>query len=452
MFGRFREDVRLVADVGHDRHHELFADRINRWIRHLCKKLVEVVEQAEVPVRPQARKRGVVAHRADGFVSGLGHWPENQFNIFQRPAEAFALAGHSPAISTRRHDFVEEARDGNVVFFHPAAIGLSASVVGLDFGILHEAVIHEIKPEDGAGFEAAVSCDVLGRNVEDTGFGSEDEEPVFRERPAGGAKSVAVKCGAEADAVRKRDGGGAVPRFHQRGMVFIERAYVVSHVVFRAPRLRDEHHHCVRRVASGGDEQLEHVVERGRIALSLVDERQNLLDVDLVGRRPSLLLYACCLYGWGWPVKQNLLLYACCLYGTVGERERRLACGERVEIPLERVDFPVVRNRAKRMRQFPRRERIGRIPLVDDGERRDEFGIGEVRIELLDLRGKQKPLVNDRARRAGADIGLRRGLLDLPPDDIEPTLEAFIIFATKITKVTKFFFQLCVLCDLCGYK
>ena len=42
---RLVEDVRLVADVRHDRHHELLADRIDRRVRHLCEKLVEEVEQ-----------------------------------------------------------------------------------------------------------------------------------------------------------------------------------------------------------------------------------------------------------------------------------------------------------------------------------------------------------------------------------------------------------------------
>ena len=59
---------------------------------------------------------------------------------------------------------------------------------------------------------------------------------------------------------------------------------------------------------------------------------------------------------------------------------------------------------------------------MHDRERRDEIGIGEVWVELLDLRREKKPLVDDRPRRAGADVGRLRRLLDLPADDVEAML------------------------------
>ncbi len=45
------EQVRLRADEGHRRHHERFADRIDRRVRHLCKELLEVVVEGLVLVR-----------------------------------------------------------------------------------------------------------------------------------------------------------------------------------------------------------------------------------------------------------------------------------------------------------------------------------------------------------------------------------------------------------------
>ena len=234
-----------------------------------------------------------------------------------------------------------------------------------------------------------MAFDVLGGDVENAGFGGEHEKPRLRERPPGRAQSVAVQCRAQARAVGKADGSGAVPRLHQGGVVFVERAHVVAHMVFRAPRLRDEHHHRVRRIASGRDEQLEHVVQRGRVGLSAVDDRQQLLQLVAEQRRD----------------------------------ERAFARGKGVEVALQRVDLAVVGDGAERMREFPGRERVRGIALVDDRERRNEIRIGEVGVELLDLRGEQKPLVDDRLRRAGADVGLRGRLLDLPADDVEPPLE-----------------------------
>ena len=98
-------------------------------------------------------------------------------------------------------------------------------------------MLGEVEPEHGAGLQAALAGDVLGRDVENAGLGGEHEEPLLGEGPAGGAEAVAVQRGAHARAVGERDGGGTVPGFHERGMVFVEAAYVVAHVVFGTPGL-----------------------------------------------------------------------------------------------------------------------------------------------------------------------------------------------------------------------
>ena len=82
------------------------------------------------------------------------------------------------------------------------------------------------------------------------------------------------------------------------------------------------------------------------------------------------------------------------------------------------------------MRELPRRESVRRVALVHDCERRDEIGVGEVGIELLDLRREEKPLVDDRPRRAGADVCVLRRLLDLPADDVEAKFEGIIGHST----------------------
>ena len=47
MVWRLIQDVAAEgADVVGQRHHQTFADRINRWIGHLCKELAEIAEKA----------------------------------------------------------------------------------------------------------------------------------------------------------------------------------------------------------------------------------------------------------------------------------------------------------------------------------------------------------------------------------------------------------------------
>ncbi|EXI75850.1 MAG: hypothetical protein AW07_00778 [Candidatus Accumulibacter sp. SK-11] len=50
------EQVRLRADEGNQGHHQLFADRIDRWIGHLCEELPEVVEQRFAAIRQDGQR------------------------------------------------------------------------------------------------------------------------------------------------------------------------------------------------------------------------------------------------------------------------------------------------------------------------------------------------------------------------------------------------------------
>ena len=401
MFRRLRENVPLVADVRHDRHHELFADRIYRRVRHLREELVEATEKMAGVMEPRllrtrrkARKRRIVAHRADGFAPGFRHRTEDQLDVLQRVAETPLVAQERVASAfavgeLRRHDFGEKPGDRNVVLLHPAAIGAAAGVESLDLRILHETVVRKVEPDERTGLEASAAGNRFLRYVKHASFGSEHEQPVIGERPAYGPQAVAVQRRAEAHAVGERYRGRAVPRLHKRRVVFVERTDVVAHVVLCAPCLRNEHHHRVRRVASGGDEQLEHVVERGGIALPLMDHGQELLHIVAEKRRG----------------------------------ERGFTRGQGVQVALERVDLAVVRDGAERVSEFPRRERVRGVALMHNRERRNEIRIGKIGVELLDLRRQEKSLVDDRARRARAYVSFLRRLLDLTPNDVEPTLE-----------------------------
>ena len=216
---RLGEDVRLVADIRHDRYHELLANRIDRRVRHLRKKLMEEIEE-RTTLPGEAGQRGVIAHGTDRFMSGLGHRPDNQLDVFERPSEtrAFALKTVPRSLflvpQFRRHNLCEESSDGNVVLLHPAAIGLPTRVVGLEFRILHQSMLGKIKPEKRAGAKAPVAFDLFRSDVEHARFGSEDEKTRLRERPSCGTESVPVKRRAKPRAIGEADGGRSVPRLH----------------------------------------------------------------------------------------------------------------------------------------------------------------------------------------------------------------------------------------------
>ena len=85
--GAFKvEDVGPRPDEGDEAHDELFADRVDRRVRHLREVLLEVgVEQLRL-VR-QRRDRRVRAHRADRFLAGHRHGRHQELQVFLRVAE-----------------------------------------------------------------------------------------------------------------------------------------------------------------------------------------------------------------------------------------------------------------------------------------------------------------------------------------------------------------------------
>ena len=75
------------------------------------------------------------------------------------------------------------------------------------------------------------------------------------------------------------------------------------------------------------------------------------------------------------------------------------------------------------MGEFPGREGVRRIALVDERQGRNEVGVREVGIEPLDLWGEKKPLVDDRARGERADVASLEFTFDLSPDDEKAAFE-----------------------------
>jgi hypothetical protein len=81
------EQIRPRSDEGHQRHHQLFADGVDRRIGDLREVLLEIgVEQLRFV--GERRDRRVGAHRADGFLAGRRHRLHQDLDVFLRVAKA----------------------------------------------------------------------------------------------------------------------------------------------------------------------------------------------------------------------------------------------------------------------------------------------------------------------------------------------------------------------------
>jgi len=106
----------------------------------------------------------------------------------------------------------------------------------------------------------------------------------------------------------------------------VEAAQLVGDVVASGVGFGDHHHQRVRDRAAAEHEQLEHVVEVGRVGAAFPDDGEHLAQV---------------------------------VAEEVG-RELRLARAHPVDVAAQRVDLAVVRDHPVRMRELPARERVGR--------------------------------------------------------------------------------------------
>ena len=125
-------------------------------------------------------------------------------------------------------------------------------------------------------------------------------------------------------------------------------------------------------------EQLEHLVEGGRVAAVGVADGEQPLEVA----------------------------------GDEVAGEQRLAGPHPVPVAPQRVDLAVVGQEPVRMGQRPRREGVGREPGVHQGQTAVEGRVREVGEELAELRAGEHPLVDEGARRQRRHVDAGHLVLD----------------------------------------
>jgi hypothetical protein len=90
----------------------------------------------------------------------------------------------------------------------------------------------------------------------------------------------------------------------------------------------------------------------------------------------------------------------------IGRPQVALSGSHQRDVAADRVDLAVVPEEPERLRALPRRSRVRREPLMEDGEPRVVSLCHEVRIERAELVGRAQSLVDDRAERERRDVEL----------------------------------------------
>ena len=165
------ENVRARADERHEAHDELFADRVDRRVRHLREVLLEVGVQ-QLRLRRQRRDRRVGAHRADGFLAALGHRRHQELQALLRVAERLLQIEQPDVRLLRRRAALRQRQVGNedLRALQPRLIRVAGGDLGLQLLVGDDAALLEVDEQHLARLQAPLLDDRLLRNRQHAGF------------------------------------------------------------------------------------------------------------------------------------------------------------------------------------------------------------------------------------------------------------------------------------------
>ena len=221
--------------------------------------------------------------------------------------------------------------ESDLIVLQPLRIGLPGSKLLFNLFIRNQSLLFRIHQEYAAGCKSALNANVFRLDGQHACFRSQDNQAIRGDGVAAGAESVAIELRADDTAVGEGHRGRAVPRLHQRGVVFIKRLDILRHGGVVIPSFRDQHGHHVRERPAGERQQLDRIVEHRGVAAARGDDRQQLLDVGAKQRR----------------------------------RQDGLPRVHPIHISAQGVDFAVMADIAVRVSQLPARKSIGGEALVD---------------------------------------------------------------------------------------
>jgi hypothetical protein len=363
LLRRLLEQRATAPDVGPQRHDEAFPDGVHRRVGDLGERLVEEAGESlrHVGQRRQARVVAHRQHRLDPF----GHLGEDEPALLGGVPEH---PGEPGCVEPVVLEVVERVGDVGRLGADPLAVGLALRQPPFDLRGEAEGPRLQVDDEHLTGAELAGGRRQHLLLGSEAGLGRHQHE-VGGDGPPGRTQAVAVETGEEGHAVAGGEGGRAVPRLGEEGVVLVEGAQFGVQVGDVLPRRRDQHLLDMGQGASRPDQHLEGVVEAGRVAALVLDQGHQVPGPIAPHRR----------------------------------RDVDAPCPHPGPVRLDGVDLAVVGEDLEGLRQRPRRRGVGRVALMEDHEVGLVERIDQVPVEVLDVRRGEQALVDDRPARGGRD-------------------------------------------------
>ncbi len=152
-----------------------------------------------------------------------------------------------------------------MVFLQPSGVRLGRGQLRFDFFVRDNPSGNRIHQEHLTRLQAALLEDLFRRNRQYTRLGGHDDLIIAGDIVAAGTQAITIQHGADAAAIGKTDGGRPIPGFHQAGVILVKSAFFRTHPFVALPRFRHHHHHGMGQGITGHYQQLQAVIEHGRV-------------------------------------------------------------------------------------------------------------------------------------------------------------------------------------------
>ncbi len=228
----------------------------------------------------------------------------------------------------------------------------------------------QVDEEHLAGLKPPLADYALLGDIEDTHLGGHDYQVVIGDQITGRPKTITVQGGADLATIGESYRRRSIPGLHECGVIFVKGAALLVHHRVAGPGLRDQDHHGVGQGITAHHQQLQRVVEAGRVGLTLRDQGPDLIQIRANDLR--------------------------CHVVTAGRHP--------VEVAPQGIDLAIVGDHAEGVGQVPGREGIGGEALVDQCQGRLEEGVVEVLVIAAYLIRQEHTLVNQGAGGQGGHI------------------------------------------------
>ena len=365
------EQVAVIAQVERGRGDHMLAKGVDGRVRDLSEQLIEIVVEG-ARLLGQAGQRRIDAHRGKRGLALLGHGTHDLVNVIPVIAELSHAhgGGYLGVLGGRCRGRPFERVDGQRLLGNPVAVGFFLGIAGAQLVVVDDAPAGKVDLEHLTRSQATARQDVLGAYLDGAHLACQHKATVARHVVTSRAQSVAVEGGTQRAAVGKGDGGRAIPRLHEHGLVGVVGAALLTQAIVVVPRLGQQHGRGTRKRATVHDQELKHIVQNRGVRTLAVDDGHHALKIVLQ-------------------------------HGAV---QVGLAGADPVDIALEGVDLAVVDDKTVGVRALPAGRGVGGVARVNERHGRLDGGVVKIDEEAAHLRGDQHALVHNSARAHGAHI------------------------------------------------